>query len=129
MPINNMQRGNARRALAPAGEVPTAPIEIYPTGSPRYTLMTRLGVSSLPAPTALKDEDVSLLLSYDDAHLRAAFNSMFCVPPSFASEADRQRWITNNPWCPAPPPWVPPSPIANDYRAALQVRLSVSSLP
>ena len=79
------------------GDVTTTPV----SGTPRYDLLMRLGVPSLPSDSRLPDSLVaSLMMGVDAQATKDKFRALFCVPPGpFYCEDERTQWMNENPWC------------------------------
>ncbi|MEO8069945.1 MAG: hypothetical protein ABI652_00970 [Acidobacteriota bacterium] len=79
------------------GDVTTTPV----SGTPRYDLLMRLGVPSLPPDSRLSDSLVASLMMGEDAQVtKDKFRALFCVPPGpFYCEDERTQWMNENPWC------------------------------
>ncbi len=102
------------RYRMPAALLPSPNQRVRPSGqaiSQRAILLSRLsalGITQIPDASVLPEDKVSDFLRIaNDADLVARFQSIYCRPKAdFGSEFARQYWISQNPWCPAPPPYV-----------------------
>jgi len=105
--MNSLERLGAALAEAqsqPASSPSRAPGDATTTpvsGTPRYDLLMRLGVPSLPPDSRLPDSLVADLLTMPDAPTtKDKFRALFCVPPGpFYCEDERTTWMNENPWC------------------------------
>src|SRR5882724_8806024 len=98
----------------PSAFMHASPMRVRPSGqviSQRAILLQRLsalGITQIPDASVLPEDKVADLLRIaNDADLVARFQGIYCRPKAdFGSEYARQYWISQNPWCPAPPPYV-----------------------
>lgn len=79
------------------------PVAVVPSTGGRARLQAQLGLPSLPSVVDLTDATADALLALPSAQMVDAFRARFCNPPAFATNAARDLWVSNHPWCPNPP--------------------------